>query len=36
MQEMAAASRELEALATGLLQSVERFRLPQGLPNEYE
>jgi methyl-accepting chemotaxis protein len=28
MQEMAAASRDLAGLATGLLQAVERFRLP--------
>jgi methyl-accepting chemotaxis protein len=36
MQEMAAASRDLAALATNLLTAVERFRLPEDQPQEYE
>jgi len=36
MQEMAAASRELSALAAELLQAVERFRLPEDAPQDYE
>lgn len=36
MQEMAAASRELAVLATDLLKAVERFRLPEDQPPEYE
>jgi methyl-accepting chemotaxis protein len=36
MQEMAAASRELSALSADLLQAVERFRLPEDAPADYE
>jgi len=36
MQEMAAASRDLAVLAMDLLNAVERFSLPEDLPQEYE
>jgi hypothetical protein len=34
MQEMAAATRELAALAAGLLHATERFRLPEDIQED--